>query len=124
MSRVPAFFAGYQERVEEVLHGLVEPGRGPIDRSMAFTLFAPSKRVRPVLTLLSAELCGGPASLALAAAAAMELVHTSSLILDDLPAMDDAALRRGRPAHHLEFGDAIGAPGRAPGGAPRRSGGK
>ena len=107
MSRVPAFFAGYQERVEEVLHGLVEPGRGPIDRSMAFTLFAPSKRVRPVLTLLSAELCGGTASLALAAAAAMELVHTSSLILDDLPAMDDAALRRGRPANHLEFGEAI-----------------
>jgi geranylgeranyl diphosphate synthase type II len=107
MSRVPAFFAGYQERVDEVLHGLVEPGRGPIDRSMAFTLFAPSKRVRPVLTLLSAELCGGTASHALAAAAAMELVHTSSLILDDLPAMDDAALRRGRSANHLEFGEAI-----------------
>ena len=60
-----------------------------------------------MLTLLSAELCGGTASLALAAAAAMELVHTSSLILDDLPAMDDAALRRGRPANHLEFGEAI-----------------
>ena len=107
MSAVPAFFAGYQTRVDELLQRLVVTARGPIERSMAYTLFAPSKRVRPVLTLLSAELCGGKAAHALHAAAAMELVHTSSLILDDLPAMDDAALRRGRKANHLEFGEAI-----------------
>jgi geranylgeranyl diphosphate synthase type II len=107
MSPVPAFFAGYQSRVDEMLQRLVVTERGAIERSMAHTLFAPSKRVRPVLTQLSAELCGGTAAHALAAAAAMELVHTSSLILDDLPAMDNAALRRGRPANHLEFGDAI-----------------
>ncbi len=107
MSPVPAFFAGYQSRVDEVLHRLVVTERGAIERSMAHTLFAPSKRVRPVLTQLSAELCGGTAAHALAAAAAMELVHTSSLILDDLPAMDNADLRRGRRANHLEFGDAI-----------------
>ncbi len=107
MSPVPAFFAGYQSRVDEVLHRLVVMERGAIERSMAHTLFAPSKRVRPVLTQLSAELCGGTAAHALAAAAAMELVHTSSLILDDLPAMDNAELRRGRRANHLEFGDAI-----------------
>ena len=107
MSPVPAFFGGYQTRVDEVLRQLVVTERGAIDRSMAYTLFAPSKRVRPVLTLLSAELCGGTSTHALAVAAAMELVHTSSLILDDLPAMDNAALRRGRAANHLEFGDAI-----------------
>jgi len=107
MSPVPAFFAGYQTRVDEVLQRLVVTERGAIERSMAYTLFAPSKRVRPVLTQLSAELCGGTATHALAAAASMELVHTASLILDDLPAMDDAALRRGRPANHLEFGEAI-----------------
>jgi geranylgeranyl diphosphate synthase type II len=107
MSPVPTFFAGYQTRVEDVLRQLVVTERGAIDRSMAYTLFAPSKRVRPVLTLLSAELCGGTSTHALAVAAAMELVHTSSLILDDLPAMDNAALRRGRAANHVEFGDAI-----------------
>jgi geranylgeranyl diphosphate synthase, type II len=107
MSPVPAFFAGYQTRVDEALRHLVRPERGPVERSMGYTLFAPSKRVRPVLTLLSAELCGGQATRALAAAAAMELVHTSSLILDDLPAMDNAELRRGRRANHREFGEAI-----------------
>ena len=74
---------------------------------MAYTLEAPSKRVRPVLALLAAELCGGSAARAMPAAAAMELVHASSLILDDLPSMDDAALRRGRPANHVAFGEAI-----------------
>jgi geranylgeranyl diphosphate synthase type II len=107
MSPVPAFFAGYQTRVDDELRQLVVTERGTIERSMAYTLFAPSKRVRPVLTLLSAELCGGTATHALAAAASMELVHTSSLILDDLPSMDNASLRRGRPANHLEFGDAV-----------------
>ncbi len=108
MSLVPAFFASYQARVDEVLRRLVPTeGDGAIERSMAYTLFAPSKRVRPVLTQLSAEVCGGAATQALPAAAAMELVHTASLILDDLPAMDNAPLRRGRPANHVEFGDAI-----------------
>jgi geranylgeranyl diphosphate synthase type II len=74
---------------------------------MAYTVRAPSKRVRPVLTLLAAELCGGAAARAVPAAAVMELVHASSLILDDLPSMDDAPLRRGRKANHLEFGEAI-----------------
>jgi geranylgeranyl diphosphate synthase type II len=63
--------------------------------------------VRPVLTLLSAELCGGTASKALPAACAVEMIHASSLMLDDLPSMDNAPLRRGRPANHLEFGEAI-----------------
>lgn len=74
---------------------------------MGYTVRAPSKRVRPVLTLLAAELCGGTTSHAITVAAVMELVHASSLILDDLPSMDDAPLRRGQKANHLEFGEAI-----------------
>jgi geranylgeranyl diphosphate synthase type II len=67
---------------------------------------APSKRVRAVLVLLSAEVCG-TADRALPAAAAIELVHASSLILDDLPALDNAALRRGRPSNHVAHGEAM-----------------
>jgi geranylgeranyl diphosphate synthase type II len=74
---------------------------------MAYTVHAPSKRIRAVLVLLCAELCGGTAARALGAAAGIELVHAASLILDDLPAMDDAPLRRGRPSNHLEYGEPI-----------------
>jgi geranylgeranyl diphosphate synthase type II len=62
--------------------------------------------VRAVLVVICAELWRGDAARAVPAAAAMELVHAASLILDDLPSMDDAPLRRGRRANHLEFGEA------------------
>ena len=107
MSGVPAFFSGYQRRIESTLERIVPHGGEAVQRAMAYTLHAPSKRVRPVLTLLAAEIVEGDASRAIPAAAAVELVHTASLILDDLPAMDDAPLRRGRPANHKEFGEAI-----------------
>jgi geranylgeranyl diphosphate synthase type II len=73
---------------------------------MRYTTLAESKRVRAVLTLLSAELIGKPEP-AMPAAASIELVHAASLILDDLPSMDDAPLRRGRRTNHLVFGQAI-----------------
>ena len=104
---LPGFFAEYQLRIDETLRSVVPDDGTVVSRAMAYTLEAPSKRVRPVLTLLAAEICGGHAARAMTAAAAMELVHTSSLILDDLPSMDDAALRRGRPANHVAFGEAI-----------------
>jgi geranylgeranyl diphosphate synthase type II len=107
MIAVPAFFAEYQALVNAELDRLVLGDGSPVSQSMAYTVRAPSKRVRPVLTLLAAELCGGVPARAVPAAAAMELVHASSLILDDLPSMDDAPLRRGRRANHLEFGEAI-----------------
>jgi geranylgeranyl diphosphate synthase, type II len=107
MIPIPSFFADYQRSVDAELRRLV-PGDGDaVRRSMAYTVLAPAKRVRPVLTLLSAELCGGKPQRALPIAAAMELVHAASLILDDLPSMDDAPLRRGRAANHREFGEAI-----------------
>jgi len=107
MMPVPRFFAEYQLRIDGELQRFVP---GPADRvqeAMAYTLHAPSKRIRPVLTLLTAELCGGTVPAALPAACAMEMVHASSLILDDLPAMDDAVIRRGKPANHVVFGEAI-----------------
>jgi geranylgeranyl diphosphate synthase, type II len=107
MIAVPSFFAGYQARVEDELKRVVATGDGSVQQAMAYTLLAPSKRIRPVLTMLSAELCGGTATRALPAAAAAELVHASSLILDDLPCMDDAPLRRGQPANHIQFGEAV-----------------
>ena len=107
MIAVPPFFTEYQALVNAELDRLVAGDDTPVSRSMAYTVRAPSKRVRPVLTLLAAELCGGAAARAVPAAAVMELVHASSLILDDLPSMDDAPLRRGRKANHLEFGEAI-----------------
>ena len=116
MIAIPAFFAEYQAAVDVELRRLVplarrsaqrDGGDDRVQQSMAYTLLAPSKRVRPVLTLLSAELCGGRAAGALPIAASIELVHAASLILDDLPSMDDAPLRRGRPSNHREFGEAI-----------------
>jgi geranylgeranyl diphosphate synthase type II len=107
MMPVPRFFADYQQRVDAELRRLMPATGERVGEAMAYTLLAPSKRVRPVLTLLSADLCGGDTARALLAACAMEMVHASSLILDDLPAMDDAALRRGRPANHVAFGEAM-----------------
>ena len=107
MIPVPTFFADYQARVDAELRRLIPDDGSAVQQSMAYTLHAPSKRVRPVLTLLAAELCGGRNERALPAAAVMEMVHAASLILDDLPSMDDAPLRRGKPANHRQFGEAI-----------------
>ena len=107
MIAVPSFFTEYQALVNAELDRLIPDDQTVVSRSMAYTVRAPSKRVRPVLTLLAAELCGGTSARAITAAAVMELVHASSLILDDLPSMDDAPLRRGQKANHLEFGEAI-----------------
>ena len=107
MIAVPAFFTEYQALVNAELDRLVAGDGTPVSESMAYTVGAPSKRVRPVLTLLATELCGGLPVRAVPAAAVMELVHASSLILDDLPSMDNAPLRRGRKANHLEFGEAV-----------------
>lgn len=106
MSGLPGFFAEHQRRVTTELARVLPTGESPVERSMAYTALAPSKQVRAVVVLLCAELCRGDASGAVPAAAAIELVHASSLILDDLPSMDDAPLRRGRRANHREFGEA------------------
>jgi geranylgeranyl diphosphate synthase, type II len=84
------------------------PGVPPrLREAMAYSLLAGGKRLRPVLVLLACEACGGTAETALPAACAVEMVHTYSLIHDDLPAMDDDDLRRGRPTNHIVFGEGL-----------------
>ncbi len=74
---------------------------------MRYAVLSPGKRVRPMLALAAAEMLGGSADEALDLGCAVELIHSCSLVLDDLPAMDDARLRRGRPTLHLEFGEDV-----------------
>jgi len=74
--------------------------------AMRYVLLAPGKRLRPQLVLLAAEVCGGSIEQALPAAVAVEMVHAYSLVHDDLPAMDDDDLRRGRPTCHKQFDEA------------------
>jgi geranylgeranyl diphosphate synthase type II len=74
---------------------------------MRYSLLAPGKRLRPTMVLLAAEACGGELETALPAACAVEMVHAYSLVHDDLPAMDDDDLRRGRPTCHVKFGEAL-----------------
>jgi geranylgeranyl diphosphate synthase type II len=74
--------------------------------AVRYSLLAPGKRFRPMVTLLAAAECGAPEGAALDAACAFEMIHAASLILDDLPAMDDAGLRRGLPTIHRAFDEA------------------
>jgi geranylgeranyl diphosphate synthase type II len=78
-----------------------------IHKAMRYSVNAGGKRLRPILVIAAAEACGGKASMVLPTACAMELIHTYSLIHDDLPAMDDDDLRRGRPTNHKVFGEDI-----------------
>ncbi len=73
---------------------------------MRYALLAPGKRLRPMLALLAAEACEAESEVAMPAACAVEMVHAYSLVHDDLPAMDDDDLRRGRPTCHKEFDEA------------------
>ena len=79
----------------------------PIHEAMRYSLFAGGKRLRPILTLATAEACEGKTEAALPAAAAVECLHTYTLIHDDLPCMDDDDLRRGMPTCHVKFGEGI-----------------
>jgi geranylgeranyl diphosphate synthase type II len=106
-ARLEAALDAHRRTVEVTLHHLLPPDRAPgVRRAIEASLFAPGKRLRPVLALMVAEALGGDPATILPGACSVEMVHTASLILDDLPSMDDATLRRGRPACHLEFGEA------------------
>lgn len=88
---------------------LPQPGEEPglIHEAMRYAVFAGGKRIRPALCLAAAEACGGKRKRALRAACAVELVHTYSLVHDDLPCMDDDDLRRGRPTCHKVYGEGL-----------------
>ncbi len=78
-----------------------------LHKAMRYSVFAGGKRLRPVLMIAACEAVGGSADQVLHAACAMEMIHTYSLIHDDLPAMDDDDFRRGRPTNHKVFGEAV-----------------
>ena len=78
-----------------------------IHKAMRYSIFAGGKRLRPILCLAAAEACGGEVEHALAPACAVEIMHTYSLVHDDLPCMDDDDLRRGRPTSHKVFGEGV-----------------
>ena len=97
-----------RELVESYLAELaLTPELKGLEESMRHALAGGGKRVRPVLCLATAEAAGAEAEAALPAAAALELVHNFSLVHDDLPALDDDELRRGRPSTWAQFGEAV-----------------
>jgi geranylgeranyl diphosphate synthase, type II len=95
--------------VNRALQAYLPPVRGPafrVTQAMHYSLFVGGKRLRPILCLAAAEAVGGDPGEALPVACALEMIHTYSLIHDDLPAMDDDDLRRGRPTCHKQFDEA------------------
>ena len=104
------YLAARAAEVDAALDGFLPKAKerpATIHAAMRYSVFAGGKRLRPVLCLAAAEACGGEIFHALAPACAVELMHTYSLVHDDLPAMDDDDLRRGRPTCHKVFGEGL-----------------
>ena len=107
---IKTYLADKRLVVDKTLEQLVPPARTfppKVFEAMRYSLFAGGKRVRPILAIASAEALGAKTAGLLPIAGALELIHTYSLIHDDLPAMDDDDLRRGRPTCHKVYGEAI-----------------
>jgi geranylgeranyl diphosphate synthase type II len=107
---LPAVLRRYRELVEEALRDAVgEPaaGDGGLGEAIRYSLLDGGKRIRPALLLAAGEAVGGAAADLLPFACAVEMIHCYSLIHDDLPAMDDDDLRRGRPTSHVRFGEGV-----------------
>ncbi|MGN0828885.1 MAG: polyprenyl synthetase family protein [Akkermansia sp.] len=107
---IKALVADCAAKVEARLDALL-PGEDvaptTLHKAMRYSLFAGGKRIRPLLCLQAAKACGGSEEAALNAACALEVLHTYTLIHDDLPCMDNDDLRRGRPTNHKVFGEGI-----------------
>jgi geranylgeranyl diphosphate synthase type II len=102
--------ARLRQRVNDRLEELVPPEDAPpaqLHKAIRYSLVAPGKRIRPLMTLLTATRLGAEAEIAVDPACAIEMVHTASLIVDDMPFMDDAEMRRGRQASHRVFGEDV-----------------
>ena len=109
-SRFERYLERVRPRIEAALERLLpSASREPktLHRAMRYSVFAGGKRLRPALCLLACESISGRSAPALQAAAALEMIHTFSLIHDDLPGMDDDDLRRGRPTNHKVFGEGM-----------------
>jgi geranylgeranyl diphosphate synthase type II len=107
-----SYLASKQDLVEQAMDDLIpetaglQPDLGQHIKAMRYSLFAGGKRVRPILCIAACESVGGDSGSILPAAVALECIHTYSLIHDDLPAMDDDELRRGKPTSHVLYGEA------------------
>lgn len=106
---IRAYIEGRKRRVDAALDRILPSAEIPpraLHEAMRYSVFAGGKRIRPVLCLAAGEALGADPGMCLDPACALELVHTYSLVHDDLPAMDDDDLRRGRPTSHRVFGEA------------------
>lgn len=108
MKKFEQVLHGYVQAIEEYLHAcfLLDVPQASLYESMRYSLLAGGKRIRPVLTQAFCELCGGRGEDALPFGAAVEMIHTYSLIHDDLPCMDNDDFRRGKPTNHRVYGEA------------------
>ncbi len=109
-AQLTSFLEEKQLEVESWLERFLPPEDSApqaLHRAMRYSVFAGGKRIRPILTILTFEACGGKGESVYAPACAMELVHTFSLVHDDLPCMDDDDLRRGKPTLHKLFGEGV-----------------
>jgi geranylgeranyl pyrophosphate synthase len=102
---IEAYLADRRSLVQRALDAAMAGRGSPLDEPMRYSINAGGKRLRPILVLAAAEAVGGGHEAALPVAVAFELVHTQSLIYDDLPCMDDDAVRRGLPTNHMVFGE-------------------
>lgn len=100
---IMAMQPGITQALEESCVSLDPPMTDLISESMRYSLMAGGKRIRPVLCLAACEMFGGTKEAAMPTAAALEMIHTMSLIHDDLPSMDNDDLRRGKPTNHVSF---------------------
>ncbi|KYH31650.1 MAG: geranylgeranyl diphosphate synthase, type [Moorella sp. (in: firmicutes)] len=110
VTELESYLASRRQLVQEALEKSLPPAESyppAIHQAMRYSLFAGGKRLRPILVLAAGESAGSPPEPLLPAACAVELIHTYSLIHDDLPAMDNDDYRRGRPTCHKVFGEAI-----------------
>jgi geranylgeranyl diphosphate synthase type II len=104
---VGAYLDARRRLVERALAAYVPPGRERLRQAMRYSLLGAAKRVRPILALAAGEVAGASVRGVLPFACALEMIHTYSLVHDDLPAMDDDDLRRGRPTSHKVFGEGV-----------------
>jgi geranylgeranyl diphosphate synthase, type II len=101
------YLAGRRRLVDRALATYFPPRRDRLRQAVRYSLLAGGKRIRPILALAAAEVAGTPLAPVLPFACAIEMIHTYSLVHDDLPAMDDDDLRRGRPTSHRMYGEGI-----------------
>ncbi|HYF58739.1 MAG TPA: polyprenyl synthetase family protein [Burkholderiaceae bacterium] len=105
-SRAASLRAAIERRLDELVPD--DPGpQGVLRQAMRWSLLAPGKRLRPLLAMAAARELGADPADALDAGCALEMLHAASLVLDDLPCMDDAQLRRGRPTLHVAYGEDV-----------------